>query len=109
VCVDTVAYCLDKGGAHADAEHVGVLLDCEQICRTAQDFMARGSRLHSSTCSTCAEACDACAEACESFAGDPAMEACAEACRTCADACRRAASTPMSHGKKRSKGKAAAA
>lgn len=92
-CVDTAAHCLDLGGAHNAA--VRPLLDCEQICRTTEDFMLRGSAQHASACTTCAEVCDACATACEQFPGDAQMTACAQECRDCAAACRRAAAVPM--------------
>ncbi|MFT3772627.1 MAG: four-helix bundle copper-binding protein [Minicystis sp.] len=94
-CVDTAAYCLEMGGSHAAVEHIRLLLDCEQICRTTEDFMLRGSQQHASACTTCAEVCDACAASCEQFSGDAQMEACAKECRTCAETCRRAAAVPM--------------
>lgn len=88
VCLETVQYCLQKGGEHAKPEHVRLLLDCVDICQTSADFMIRGSPLHGSTCGVCAEACDACAKSCEAFGNDAQMKKCAEACRHCADSCR---------------------
>lgn len=91
VCLQTVSYCLDQGGKHAQAQHVRLLLDCSQICGTSADFMLRGSSLHTKTCVVCAEVCAQCAQSCEQFGNDAQMQACAEACRRCADSCRRMA------------------
>ncbi len=91
VCVETVGHCLEKGGRHAEARHIRLLLDCADICRTSGDYMIRGSELHSLTCSTCAEVCERCAKDCERLADDEQMRRCADACRRCADSCRKMA------------------
>ena len=91
VCVETVTYCLQQGGSHAEAAHIGVLLDCAQICETSAGFMLRGSALHGRICAVCAEVCDSCAQSCAQFGDDAQMKACADACRRCADSCRRMA------------------
>jgi hypothetical protein len=95
VCVDAAIYCLEQGGTRAAAQHVQVLLDCEQICGTTEDFLLRLSTLHGDSCDVCAKVCDACATSCEQFPGDAPMTACALECRSCAGACRRAAAVPM--------------
>lgn len=41
ICLETVMYCLQKGGAHADAAHIRLVLDCADICRTSADFLLR--------------------------------------------------------------------
>ena len=87
VCVRTVQHCLEKGGRHAEASHVRLLLDCAQICHTSEDFMLRGSDLHVLTCGVCAEVCTRCAEACERMGDDAMMRECAEVCRRCAASC----------------------
>jgi hypothetical protein len=87
VCLETMTYCLDKGGAHAEPGHIRLLLDCAEICRTSADFMLRGSDLHSLTCEVCAEICSECADDCESFEGDPRLRDCERVCRACADSC----------------------
>ncbi|WP_224240163.1 four-helix bundle copper-binding protein [Hyalangium gracile] len=89
VCLQTVTYCLQQGGKHAAADHIRLLEDCVQICKTSADFMLRGSPLHARTCGVCAEVCDKCAASCEQMGDDAAMKACAEACRRCAESCRR--------------------
>lgn len=88
VCLETVAYCLGKGGRHAEAAHIRTLLDCVEMCQTSADFMLRNSTLHGRTCGLCAEACERCAQSCDSFGNDAQMKKCAEICRRCAKTCR---------------------
>lgn len=87
-CTESVRYCLEMGGQHADARHVALLLDCAQICQTSADFMLRGSDLSSHIYAACAEVSERCAESCERFGDDEMMRAAAEACRRCAESCR---------------------
>ncbi len=94
MCLATVPHCLGMAGAHAEADHIGLLLDCADICQTSANFMVRRSELHARTCGVCAEICADCAADCERLAGDDAqMEACGQACRRCADTCRRMAAS----------------
>ena len=88
ICTQTVNYCLGMGGEHAAQEHVRLLLDCAEICKTSANFMLRESPLHGVTCNACAEVCERCAESCERFPDDEIMRACAETCRGCAQSCR---------------------
>lgn len=78
-------HCLKLGGQHAEAEHLTLMADCAQICRTSADFMVRGSPRHVLTCRVCAEVCEACADDCERVGQ---MEECVSACRECAEICR---------------------
>ena len=88
VCQDMLyVHCLPMGGKHAAAEHVRLMVDCIQACLTAADFMRRGSRLHASVCSACADICEACADSCDRIGGED-MKRCAETCRACAKSCR---------------------
>ena len=88
LCTETVTRCLELGGRHAEAVHVTLLLDCAEICRTAEAFLRRGSDRHSLICWACAEICRACAADCDRIAnGDTMMRACAAQCRRCAAAC----------------------
>ena len=89
-CLKTAMRCLDMGGPHAAPHHIGLLLDCADICRTSADFMLRGSSMHAVTCGACAEICAACAEECGRFTED-FMQACAATCRRCAESCRQMA------------------
>lgn len=91
ICLETISYCLRKGGQHAEADHIRLLLDCVEICQTCTNFMVRGSELHRLTCGVCSEICRRCAESCEQMKEDEQMIACAEACRRCADSCKRMA------------------
>jgi hypothetical protein len=91
-CLETVSHCLELGGPHADPAHIGLLLDCTDICRVSADVMLRGSERHVLTCGVCAEVCEACSDDCERMAGgDAVMLRCAEVCRRCASSCRRLA------------------
>jgi hypothetical protein len=91
ICLTTMTYCLQKGGAHAEVAHVQLLLDCAEICQTSANFMLRGSDQHRRTCAACAAICEVCAAACAQMSDDPPMQNCAEACRRCAESCRRMA------------------
>ncbi|GEJ55411.1 four-helix bundle copper-binding protein [Anaeromyxobacter diazotrophicus] len=88
VCEQTLAHCLRKGGKHAAAEHVKLLVDCAECCRAGASMMSRESAFHARMCALCADVCKACEESCEEFRDDQQMTACADACRSCHDACR---------------------
>lgn len=90
-CLNTITYCLQQGGQHADSAHIALMLDCAEICQTSANFMLRNSALHMRTCGVCAEVCDMCAMDCQRFANDQQMQACAEMCRRCAASCRQMA------------------
>jgi len=87
ICLATIPYGLEQGGAHTDEAHVNLLLDCANISQAAADFMLRGSDEYGRICAACAALCQRCAEDCDRFVGDEVMHACAESCRHCADAC----------------------
>ena len=89
VCTGTVQHCLQKGGQHAQPDHIRLLTDCAQICQTSADFMLRGSPLHSHTCGVCAVVCAECASDCEKMGEDQMMKQCADSCRRCAEECKR--------------------
>ena len=91
VCTMTAQYSLVRGGAYAAVGHVGLLLDCAELCQTSANFMMRGSPYHEITCGACAELCRACAEACRAAGDDEEMAHCAEVCDACAESCERMA------------------
>jgi hypothetical protein len=91
ICLETLSYCLQQGGQHAEARRVSVLLCCAEICQTNANYMVLGSELCKYTCGTCAEVCVQCAVICEQMGADARMQACAEACRRCAESCRQIA------------------
>lgn len=88
ICSESVQYCLEKGGKHAEANHIRLLLDCAELCQTGEDLLGRGSDLFATMSAPLAAACDRCAQSCAQFGDDNQMRACAEVCRSCADACR---------------------
>jgi hypothetical protein len=87
-CLRTVAYCLDRGGRHAEKSHIAALLDCLEACTTCANFLLRDSPAQNRMCEVCAELGDVCADSCDDFRDDERMRECAAACRLCADACR---------------------
>jgi len=86
-CLETMLYCLGRGGAYAGADHIRLLADCAAMCQTAADFMLRESPLHGAVCAVCAEVCDQCAVECDAFADEGRLQACASLCRQCAAGC----------------------
>ncbi|MDH6059952.1 four-helix bundle copper-binding protein [Chrysosporum bergii ANA360D] len=93
ICLNTVTYCLQEGGRHADPNHIRLMLDCAEICSTSANFMLRNSDLHTRTCDVCAMVCERCADDCDSIGSNGQMKACADMCRRCAESCRRLAMT----------------
>lgn len=93
-CTETVAYCLEQGGRHAESAHIRLMLDCAEICRTAADFMMRGSDHQSSVCALAAEVAAACARSCAEFKDDARMKACVDACLRCASSCKQTQAAP---------------
>lgn len=90
-CIETIRYCLEQGGRHAEPQHIALMQTCADICRTSADAMLRGAQAHVHTCAACAELCRLCAESCEAMGDDGRMRRCAEECRRCADSCARMA------------------
>ncbi|WP_026212685.1 four-helix bundle copper-binding protein [Longispora albida] len=86
-CEETISYCLDKGGQHAEAALIRALTDCADMCRMCADFMVRRSEFSVRLCGICADVCDRCADLCAMFSNDPQMARCATACRQCASLC----------------------
>ena len=91
ICEEAITHCLQTGGAHADPDHVTLMLDCAEICRTAAELLVRGSRFSASIAALCADVCQTCATECARFTDDAHMISCAEACRRCAQSCRQVA------------------
>lgn len=85
VCLNmATGHCLEKGGPHAEPEHVKTLLVCAEVCQTAANVIATGSLLRERVCALCADACDACLVSCRRLDD---MEECIFACERCKDAC----------------------
>jgi hypothetical protein len=86
-CLETIAYCLHKGGQYADESHICLLQDCAELCQVGGNFMLRGSDFNGQVCELGALICESCADECDRFEDDLQMKACAETCRRCADSC----------------------
>ena len=85
VCEEMIfRHCLISGGSHAAPEHLRLMADCVDICRTAATFMTRGSPFHVRVCAACAEVCRACAASCRGLSG---MQSCVAACERCEVSC----------------------
>jgi hypothetical protein len=69
-CQRTVAYCLRKGGRHAKAAHILLLLDCATMCQTCANMMRRNSDFSGRICEVRAEVCERCAQSCSQFSRD---------------------------------------
>lgn len=89
-CTTSAQYCLSQTGEKAGADHVGLLLDCAEMCQTSANFMLRGSPYHTITCLACAELCRACEESCRAVdPDDEQLRLCADQCASCAESCER--------------------
>ncbi|MHB0859393.1 MAG: four-helix bundle copper-binding protein [Anaerolineae bacterium] len=86
ICLETISYCLQMSGEHAEPAHIRVLMDCAEICQTSANFMLRESTFHGLTCGVCAQVCEQCATSCARF-DDAQLTACAEMCQRCAASC----------------------
>src|SRR3546814_19932524 len=86
ICLETINYCLEKGGKHAAPEHIALLTSCADICATSASAMLRGSAVHPVICGACAEVCRPCAAECVAL-DDPEMTRSAETCSTGAQRC----------------------
>lgn len=87
ICLETMTYCMSKGGKHVDMGIIGILRNCSEICMTCINMMIRGYDFAIHNCMLCAEMCDSCAKTCEKISDDKKMMKCAAACRRCAEAC----------------------
>jgi hypothetical protein len=87
MCNTTIGHCLEKGGSHAEAHHIALMLDCAAICQTAAQSMSRSSAVHEQISRVCAEVCRQCETDCRSFGDDSTMQECADVCGRCAYSC----------------------
>ncbi len=82
-------HCLSMGGAHTAESHLSALIECEEMCQTAVDFLVADSPFAYELCDICARVCDSCAESCAKIdENDLPMKECIKACYECAQACR---------------------
>jgi hypothetical protein len=87
ICLETLNYCIAKGGEHAAPEHLALLSACADICSTSASTMLRGASVSPVVCGACAEVCRRCAQSCARMPDDAQMKQCAEACLRCATTC----------------------
>jgi hypothetical protein len=96
-CVEGMIYSAGKGcsqeARYAAPDHLRLMTDCADICRTCADIVMRGAEYASLVCGPCADICDKCAASCEQF-NDPKLRDCAKICRQCAEVCRQMATAP---------------
>jgi hypothetical protein len=89
-CLETIKFCLQKGGEHASPDHIKLLQDCADICVLNVGMMLRDSDFQRQIGDACADINEKCASECERLSkGDDVMARCAEVNRECADSCRR--------------------
>ena len=87
-CLQTLTYCMRRGGRHAAPDLLRLLMDCADVCLASASFMLRASDLHAHTCAACAAVCDRVADGLNALSDDPRMRAMTDTCRHCADTCR---------------------
>ena len=89
VCIETITYCLKKGGRLTEPDHVSILTDCAEVCNLNATFIIRDSIYQGRTAQLCADICEKCAISCETIDPmDVELITCAEICRKCAKSCR---------------------
>jgi hypothetical protein len=84
VCLQTVRYCLEKGGRYVEEVNLGLLFECADACNTAVSMMMRGATVQADACGIQNRVRERCAEMCEQFSDDVQMARCARLCRQCA-------------------------
>ncbi|MBY0357538.1 MAG: four-helix bundle copper-binding protein [Candidatus Obscuribacterales bacterium] len=89
MCQKTLNYCVQKKGRHGEQTVTNALKDCITACKTAGEFLSRGSRFEAKASAMCIEACTLCVQSCQAFSDDNNMKACAEECRKCAANCQK--------------------
>jgi hypothetical protein len=84
VCLQTVSYCLQKGGRYVEDVDLSLLFECADACNTAVSMMMRDTTLQVDACGIENQVRERCAEMCEQFSDDAQMARCARLCRQCA-------------------------
>jgi hypothetical protein len=85
-CDRCAVACLAEPQPKVLARCIELDIDCAQLCRLAQGFLARGSPYDSVVCAAVVVLCDACASECEKHRMAHCLE-CAAACRRASKAC----------------------
>lgn len=87
VCNHCAVACLSEKEVKMMAQCIRLDIDCATICRTAAEFVERGSEHADALLSVCAVICNSCADECEKHAHMEHCRICADTCRQCAEAC----------------------
>ena len=87
-CNRAIRFGVERGGIHADPEHLRLLLECSRMCARSAEILRRGWWEHSAICRECADLCEACVTDCLGF-DDRLLQACATVCQRCVRCCRR--------------------
>jgi hypothetical protein len=91
VSAETFNYCVGSPGLD-EPQMLRLLIDCGEVCQTAQNALLRGSELSVMLAAVSVEACEKLAETCRALDGsDDQLMRCAEACDQAADCCRQLA------------------
>ena len=88
MCMETVRFCLTRGGKLCEVSFVMNMIECAQLCGTCAGFCATGSGRCATTCEACARVCEECARKCGRFS-EPEMVRCMKMLRECAQMCRK--------------------
>ena len=91
-CLQTVQYCVDKGGEYADPDCIALLITCEAIAGASVKAMSVGSEYHTKVCKATAEICEAVVRDFEDF-NDRASRHLVKVAQRCAESCREMSST----------------
>jgi hypothetical protein len=86
-CAETIAYCLEAGGAFVDGRLIVMLMCCSDICRATGRLVVVEAGLAGDSCRFCARVCERSAVRCDQMPDDEQMELCARALRRTASAC----------------------
>lgn len=88
-CLSCIPHCLTQGGKHSEADHITLMMECAELCRTSASIMQLKGEFAYELCKVCAQVCDACADSCSSIdPEDSMMQRCAQMCNRCAESCR---------------------
>jgi hypothetical protein len=75
VCTETISHCLQQGGKHVEPEHLQLLIDCANMCKTCWEACLHEGPAAEHTMKACAEIANACADSCEQVGDDEHMPA----------------------------------
>jgi len=85
-----IQHCLKLGGEHADPDHILILMNTSEICRTFSQFLLSESHYSHELCGITSRICLACADSCDSFdrQENEMMLECSSACLAFAQTCK---------------------